>query len=127
MDMGVVGDVNRGPLPVELRDLTGTVVAFATDEHRPEQDFGGPDTRVIGVLDRPNSLRVNWLGGVCSKVVHMQLSGREDELVLTIRDEWDPPIFGGVCPLGGVPRVVVIDFDRPIEANDVVIRSEDVG
>lgn len=125
IDVRAAGDVNLGPLPVELRDLTGTVVAIATDEHLPELDFGGPDSRAVGVPDRPNALRVTWLGGMCTKVVRMQLSGTTGQSVLTIQDDWDPPIFGGVCPAGGVPRVVIIGFDRPMDASEVGIRMDD--
>ena len=124
MDMGQVGDVNLGPLPVQLRDLTGMVVAFATDEHRPGQDFGGPDSRAVAIPDRPNALRVIWLGGMCTKDVRMQLSGAEAASVLRIRDHWDPPFFGGVCPAGGVPRVVIIGFNGPIDADDVTVTME---
>ena len=123
MDNGQVGDVNLGPLPVELRDLTRTVVNIATDEHRPDRDFGGPDARAVAMVDRPNALRILWLGGMCSKDIQMQLSGAADALVLTIRDDWDPPIFGGVCPLGGVPRVVVIVFNGPVDAAALEVRT----
>lgn len=67
IDVRAAGDVNLGPLPVELRDLTGTVVAIATDEHRPEDDFGLPGRpRAVAMVDRPNALRVLWLGSMCS-------------------------------------------------------------
>lgn len=129
LEFGGFGEVHRGPLPVELRDLTGTVIAIATDEPRAEDDFdvGAFRGRAAASADRPNALRVLWLGGMCTTDVHMQLSGVGDELILTIRDDWEPPIFGGVCPAAAVSRVLVIAFSRAVDhaAVEVQTNSED--
>ena len=121
VNMGGFGSVNRGFLRVELRDLSGLVVDLATDVDRPDDDISGPDAAVVPVTDRPNAVRAYWLGGMCSTVARMELRGVEDALELLIRDEWDAPLFGGSCPAGGVPRVVAIAFDRPIDADDVAV------
>ena len=124
-DFAAAGDVHRGPLPVVLRDLTGTVVAIATDEPRAEDDFdvGAFRGRAAASPDRPNALRILWLGGMCTTNVHMQLGEAADELVLTIHDDWDPPIFGGMCPAATVSRVLVIVFNRPMDPAVVQVRT----
>jgi hypothetical protein len=124
IEFDAFGEVHKGPLPVELRDLTGTVVAIAADERRPEDDFAGSDAGVVPLVGRPNALRASWLGGVCSKSIRMQLSAVGTEYVLAIRDRWDPPFFGGACPAAGVSRVVVISFDRPVDPQDVDVRTD---
>jgi hypothetical protein len=124
IDVRAAGDVNLGPLPVELRDLTGTVVAIATDEHLPEDDVGLPGgPRAVAMLDRPNAMRVLWLGSMCSRVVRMQLSGSAGALALAIQDDWDPPILGGVCPAGAVSRVAIIGFNGPVDPAAVEVRT----
>ena len=111
-------------MPVELQDLTGTVVVLATDAQSPNDDFGVAINQglAVGVVGRPNVLRLAWIGGACTRIARLRLDHGNPGMALTISDEWEPPIFGGVCPMGGVPRVVTIGFDRPIDAAAVTIR-----
>ena len=125
IDGDVNGSIDIAALPVTLRDLTGTVTGIGPSDVRPEdQEDEFTRGRAETVPDQPEALRVLWLAGACERDVEMSLGQVESGLVLTIHANSTISIFGGGCPALGVPRSVVIGFDRPVAAVGVDVRTD---
>jgi hypothetical protein len=123
IDGDVNGSIDIDALPVTFRDLTGTVTGIGPSDVRTEdQDF--TRGRAEPVQDKTDALRVLWLAGACERDVEMSLGQVESKLVLRIHANSAISIFGGTCPALGVPRSVVISFDREVAAGDIDVRTD---
>ncbi len=96
------------PLPVELLDETGLAVGLEIGEL---DGFPGDLPDVRAVPDVPNTIAVDWMGGMCDEGTKLTLVALGARLQLTIETE-----RGGGCRLAGIPRTVHIPFSRPIDA-----------
>ena len=125
IDGDVNGSIDIAALPVTLRDLTGSVTGIGPSDVRPEdQEDDFTRGRAENMPNQPDALRFLWLAGACERDVEMSLGQVDDRWVLTIHANSAISIFGGGCPALGVPRAVVIGFERPVAAAAFNVRTD---
>jgi hypothetical protein len=107
-------EVGDKALPISLIDQTGLVMAIAA---APD---ASTSSEVEPVPDRPSELRVSWVGGACDDRVTMVLVDIGATYQLAIHNH--PQFAAGItCDASGIPRIVDITFNRPLEPADLSI------
>ena len=98
--------------PVDLVDFTGLVTGIAI----AGQEF--TEDAILVVPGDQRALRVSWTGGACEDRVRLVLSETATGLALVV--DADPSLAGMLgCPALGVPRSVIVTFNRAIEPRDI--------
>jgi len=96
-------------LPFRIADQTGLIRALAV------VDAGVLEEGASQVLGRDDALYLHWVGGACDRRVLVMFQHTANGHGFTVSTERD---FGG-CRLVGIPRTLVIEFTRPIDASTV--------
>ena len=96
-------------LPFRVADQTGLIRALAVVEAGVVQEGASQ------VLGRDDALYLHWVGGACDRQVLVTFEHTANGHGFTISTERD---FGG-CRLVGIPRTLVIEFTRPVDASAV--------
>jgi hypothetical protein len=108
----------QDPLPVLLGDQTDLVVGIEA----AEADFSRFQPGVQTDAADPNSLVVNWIGGMCDNDVALSFrpAGPDFELHIDTRGR----IGLGGCPAAGVLRALRIRTSVPITLDRVTITGD---
>lgn len=108
-------------LSVEIVDESGLLVSAAPVAPGTPSDVPTPgnDVAVSQVANRPNEVRLSWVGGACDGGLRFTIrpDGRTiSEAALPWEGETDH-----FCILAGIPRGLTLTFSEPVPASEVTI------
>jgi len=107
---------------VEIVDESGlleSAAPVAPGEWPPDVPTPGSDVSVSQVADRPNEIRLGWVGGACDGPIRFTI--RPDGRTIVVEN--GPPGSGPpeACILVGIQRGVILTFSAPVPASEIEI------
>jgi hypothetical protein len=108
-----------GLVPGQIADVTESVIGVEIGP--PNVPSGeGATAFVAPVAGRPNAVVVGWTGGECDSRFDLELShGAGGRQTFTLKVLTGP----GACDLIGVPRRLILTFERAVTAADFGIEE----
>jgi hypothetical protein len=115
------------PLPVEVIDLSGGLVAAVETTQPDDYLFAGRGPRIYPVTGDPSRIVVVWVGGACDASARMQI--RQDGTSISVEKIGQPTRPGDPvvsCPAALQRRAVELTFDHTVAAAQMRIVPPDL-